>query len=263
MKQEAQVQRKHTPNPAEEALGEIRSSDYRQHFYKRYHIARESQCRESAIVMDDMFKLWRRWLPTDRSAVILDLGCGNGEFLQLLSSLGYTNLAGIDLSEVQIETARQSGLKDVSVASALEFLVDRYDCYDLISALNLFEHLQKNEVLRLLELVRQSLRPRGRMLAITPNGLSPFSGATRYFDFSHETSFTPQSWRQLAKLSGFSAPVFEDARAFTHGINGWVRTSLWKILVFAFDTISRIETAKSRDESKVYTADMKIILTKV
>jgi cyclopropane fatty-acyl-phospholipid synthase-like methyltransferase len=256
-------ERTHLRSEAPQNLfGEPSRSDYRHQFYERYHDVRETLNRDPAIVMSTMLKLWRRWLPIDKAANILDLGCGCGEFLQLLSSLGYTNLSGVDLSEVQVKIAHRFGLDGATVANALEFLADRHDCYDLISAFNLFEHLQKAEIIQLLQLVYQALRQGGRLLVITPNGLSPFSGATRYFDFSHETSFTPQSWRQLARMTGFRAPVFEDARAFTDGINGKVRTALWKILAFTFDTMSRIETAHSRDECKVYTADMKITMTK-
>jgi len=243
-------------------FGEADPSSYRHQFYERYHDVRETLNRDPAIVMNTMLRLWRQWLPIDKAATILDLGCGCGEFLQLLSSLGYTNLSGVDLSEVQVKIANQSGLNGASVGNALEFLVDRHECYDLISAFNLFEHLQKAEIIQLLGLVYQALRRGGRLLAITPNGISPFSGATRYFDFSHETSFTPQSWRQLARVTGFRSPVFEEARASTDGINGKVRTALWKILVFTFDAMSRIETARSRDECRVYTADMKIVMTK-
>ena len=237
------------------------AADYRPKFYERYHLARASLQRDSVVVMQHMKELWRKWLPTDRSATLLDLGCGNGEFLQLLNSLGYANVAGVDLSEEQAASGRSKGL-NVTAGDAFEYLANRHQEFDLISAFNFFEHLQKKEVLRLLELVHNALRPGGKLLAVTPNGLSPFSGTTRYFDFSHEMSFTPQSWRQLANLSGFWEPVFEEARFEGRGLKAVIRTILWSLLRFGFDSISRIETGHSRDKSRVYTADMKVILTK-
>ncbi|MBK8637485.1 MAG: class I SAM-dependent methyltransferase [Chromatiaceae bacterium] len=44
-------------------------------------------------------------LPTDRSAAILDVGCGHGNFLFMLEQLGYRNLEGVDMSSEQLEQA--------------------------------------------------------------------------------------------------------------------------------------------------------------
>jgi len=109
---------------------------------------------------------------------------------------------------------------------------------------------------------QHALKPGGRLLAVTPNGLSPFGGATRYWDFSHETSFTPASWRQLARISGFDQIRFEEFGPLPHSLLGAGRVALWTLVKMGWEAIAYIEVGGPRDLSRVYTADMKVILTK-
>ena len=242
-------------------------SDYRDDFYAAYHLAVGASAGEANLAhyrasARQYRGRWRRWLPADRNARILDLGCGCGEFLYFLRASGYRHLYGVDLNETEIALARQVGLTDLTCGNALEYLADKSAEFDLISALNLFEHLRKKEILSLLGLVYRALKPGGRLLAVTPNGLSPFGGATRYWDFSHETGFTPAAWRQLARLTGFQAPVFEEYGPLPHSVPGIIRTGLWQCVKGGLDLLSLIEVGGPRDPSRVYTADIKIILQK-
>jgi len=41
---------------------------------------------------------WQVFLPREKGAPVLDLGCGCGEFLYFLHREGYTNLHGVDVS---------------------------------------------------------------------------------------------------------------------------------------------------------------------
>lgn len=47
----------------------------------------------------------------DTAAEVLDVGCGEGLFLELLRNLGFQKLSGIDLSGSMIKRAQQKGLK--------------------------------------------------------------------------------------------------------------------------------------------------------
>lgn len=239
--------------------------DYRAEFFASYHVAvgataingtHYEQCSRQ-------FRgRWARWLPAEKSATILDLGCGCGEFLYFLRSVGYQNVFGVDVCESELEQARQIGIPNLTSASVLEYLDNKKECFDVISAFNLFEHLRKEEILQLLKLVYQALRPGGKLLAVTPNGLSPFGGATRYWDFSHETGFTPASWRQIARITGFSDIQFEEYGPIPHSVFGVIRVALWRLVKWGLEIVSYIEVGGPRDSSRVYTADMKIITVK-
>jgi SAM-dependent methyltransferase len=176
--------------------------------------------------------------------------------------VGFTDVTGIDRSATEVARAARAGITGVIQADATEFLRGKDDTYGLISLFNVFEHLTKAEILALLRSLHRSLRPGGRILAVTPNGLSPFAGTTRYWDFSHETSFTPAAWRQLALATGFEPPTFEEFGPIPHSISGIVRSGLWRVITLFIQAMAYVEVGGPRDAARVYTADMKVILTK-
>ncbi len=205
---------------------------------------------------------WKSWLPADHGAAFLDLGCGFGEWLYFLREQGYTNAVGIDVSASRVESAKSVVLANIVKAEAKEFLIRSRDKFDVITAFNFFEHLSKDELLDVLELICGALRPNGRVLAVTPNGLSPFSGATRYWDFSHEQSFTPASWRQIAALTRFRKIHFEEYGPMAHSVAGAIRVWLWSGVRLVIKFINYVEVGGPRGDTRVYTADMKIVLMK-
>ncbi len=241
-------------------------TDYREDFYRNYGLATGHtgplSPGERQAAAKQFAARWGGWLPADRSTPVLDIGCGSGLFLDYLTSQGFTNVLGIDRSAAEIERAVQSGILNVERADAIEFLRDKTEVFGFVSVLNVFEHLNKDEVLKLLMRLQRALRPGGLIVAVTPNGISPFSGATRYWDFSHELSFTPASWRQLAAATGFSPPVFEEYGPIPYSVPGFVRSALWRMIALSIEAMAWIEVGGPRDVSRVYTADMKVILTK-
>lgn len=240
--------------------------DYRPAFYAAYGAvtghARPPSAAERAAAARQFGARWRAWLPAERTLPILDVGCGAGLFVDFLRGAGYADVTGIDWSAGEVARASEAGIHGVALADATEFLSDTKDRYGLIAALNVLEHLRKEEILALLRLLHQALVPGGRVIAVTPNGLSPFSGATRYWDFSHELAFTPASWRQLAATAGFRPPVFEEYGPLPHSVSGVVRGALWRAIALAIEGIAWVEVGGPRDPSRVYTADLKVILTK-
>ncbi len=241
-------------------------TDYRDLFYSKYHLTL-GQSEETSVSLDpriarQFLNRWGRWLPANKGVPVLDLGCGSGLFLIFLQSLGYQELYGVDRCETELARGRRQGLANLVCANALDYLQGQHERFELITAFHFFEHLNKDEILALLELIHQALRPEGRVLIVTPNGLSPFGGATRYWDFSHETGFTPASWRQLARLYGFCDVRFEEYGPLPHSLLGLIRCGLWYLVRLGLDALSYIEVAGPRDASRVYTADLKVILTK-
>lgn len=57
---------------------------------------------------------------------ILDIGCGQGYFLENLS-LNNKTAFGIDLSQAQIDACKQRGIENVT-CTALEYISKKYDC---------------------------------------------------------------------------------------------------------------------------------------
>ncbi len=102
------------------------------------------------------------------SAVVLDLGCGRGEWLELLAEQGL-QAQGIDLDEGMLQAARSQGLI-VRHADAIEALQNMADgTASVVSAFHLVEHLTFNNVQQLIEQARRVLVPGGLLILETPN----------------------------------------------------------------------------------------------
>jgi 2-polyprenyl-3-methyl-5-hydroxy-6-metoxy-1,4-benzoquinol methylase len=85
------------------------------------------------------------WLRTNKDAKTLDVGCGYGEFLYFLQKEGYDNAAGIDRDPRQLEAARGLAVRNVRYGEARDVLLESSDRFDCISAIDLLEHIPKDE----------------------------------------------------------------------------------------------------------------------
>jgi len=148
------------------------------------------------------------FLPEDKSSKILDLGCGSGYLLDLLLKSGYRNTSGVDISSDQVAFAAKNKLP-VVCEDALSFLRSHKE-YDVIIATDMIEHLNKGEIVSLLLAIRDSLKPGGFVILRTVNASSIVGNIGRYFDFTHETSFTEHSLQQVLVSCGFTNVIVTD-----------------------------------------------------
>lgn len=147
----------------------------------------------------------RFFLPLPKDTVILDIGCGIGQFLYYLKERGYVNIQGIDLSNKQVELAKTM-LPDINiscVANTAEFLNGRPNHYSVIVMNDMLEHVKPNLLPSLMAAVYRALRKDGVLIIKTINAAYPLSNAGRYMDLTHTTSFHEKSLTQLLRHSGF------------------------------------------------------------
>jgi SAM-dependent methyltransferase len=100
---------------------------------------------------------------TDRRPRILDVGCGTGANLLMLSKYG--DAEGVDVSEDALAFCRERGLENVKLGAAEELPYDD-GTFDLVTALDVVEHLDDD--LAGLREMRRVLRPGGRVLLFVP-----------------------------------------------------------------------------------------------
>ena len=220
---------------------------YREAIYKRYATLFQSRCYQRGGIVQKWTAAYswffRRWLPTDKGVRILDVGCGGGQFLAVLRHLGYQSLAGVDISDQQVGVAKQAGF-DVETGNAITFLSEHRGVYDLITGIDIMEHLTKEEVMDFLEKAHAALRPGGRIVLQMPNPNSPAGMTIRYGDFTHEVCLSPDCAERLLALTGFRACESRETGPVPSwtSISGLLRWSLWQALRLGFIVYNVIET---------------------
>ena len=140
---------------------------------------------------------------------VLDVGCGRGEFLDLLKARG-VSARGIDLNHEMAEVCRARGL-DVTEADAVGYLAGLPDAsLGAIFSAQVVEHLQPGYLLRFLELAFLKLRPGGRLVLETLNPACWVAFFDSYIrDITHVWPLHPETLRYLVLASGFSRAQIE------------------------------------------------------
>ena len=113
---------------------------------------------------------------------VLDIGCGRGEFLELLRERGSTEAKGIDLSGECVAICRAKGLQ-AETADLFSYLAREVEpgSLDGIYCAQVVEHLPPARLPEMLRLAAEALRPGGRILLETPNPACLAIFATHFY----------------------------------------------------------------------------------
>jgi SAM-dependent methyltransferase len=178
-----------------------------------------------------------------KDSLILDVACGVGYLEHYLLKEGFTRIEAIDLSEEQIQVAKQKLKHRLQYTDKVKFKVaDAFDYlrtargYDLIAMIDLLEHFQKDRVIELLQLSFRALNEGGLLIVRTINADNPMFARFFYHDFTHEIPFTPDSIQQCLEIAGFKVLTidYEKIPALKigkrHIIKRWVKSAGLKVL---------------------------------
>ncbi len=136
---------------------------------------------------------------------VLDVGCGRGEFLELLRERGI-RARGIDVNAEMVERCRQAGL-DVQEADALAYLTSLEDgSLGGLLAAQVVEHLRPDYLMRWLEAAYHKLRPGSRIVLETINPACWAAFFNAYLrDITHTQPLHPDTLKYLLTASGFAS----------------------------------------------------------
>ncbi len=150
------------------------------------------------------------------SGVVLDLGCGRGEALAVLSRAGL-EARGVDLSREMVEECRRKGLT-AEQGDLLRSLGEAHEeSLAGIVSLHVIEHLPGEELERLLRLSWRALRPGGALILETPNPMSIVVAARNFWrDPTHQRPVHPDTLAFLFEETGFVSVERLDLRPFNH-----------------------------------------------
>jgi SAM-dependent methyltransferase len=150
--------------------------------------------------------------------LLVDVGCGRGDFLARMQSLGW-NVLGVEPDPVAAGLARSRGI-DVFVGR-LEEAGLAGDIADQVTLNHVLEHVERPA--DLLKECRRILRPGGRLVIYTPNaesfGHRRFGRAWRGLEPPrHLFVFSPRALRRMLHKAGFRSFCMKTPSTLAGGI---------------------------------------------
>jgi SAM-dependent methyltransferase len=135
---------------------------------------------------------------------VVDVGCGRGEFLELLRSAGLT-ARGVDLNHEMVERSRAKGF-DVTETDGLSFVAGSAPgSLGGLIACQVVEHLQPDYLLRFLAAAAQALRPGAAIVLETINPACWSAFFDSYVrDLTHVRPVHPDTLKFLVMAAGFT-----------------------------------------------------------
>lgn len=142
--------------------------------------------------------------PVDKGMDAIDLGCGRGEWLELLGEHGFKAL-GIDLNEGMLAGCHLQKL-NVQQGNALDVLeATPSESVSIVSAFHMVEHLPFDAVRLLVREALRVLRPGGLLILETPNPENiEVASSLFYLDPSHIKPIPAELLRFTVEYTGFA-----------------------------------------------------------
>jgi len=139
---------------------------------------------------------------TDKS--FIDLGCGRGEWLDVLKENGVKKRVGVDINELQLAFCKKKD-HEVLQKDCVQFISEcDAESLDVITGFQLIEHLPLVALIELLDSCYRALNPGGMVLFETPNsGNLQTAASLFYIDPTHKRPLHQQLAEFILSRSGF------------------------------------------------------------
>jgi len=134
---------------------------------------------------------------------VLDVGCGRGEWLELLKENGLMAM-GVDTNQVMQRACEDLGLQ-VEMGDAIEFLrKQKRDTLGAVTGFHIVEHLPTRKMIALFDEAMCVLKPGGIVIFETPNPENILVGScTFYTDPTHRNPIPPHTLLYIIENRGF------------------------------------------------------------
>ncbi|WMW81075.1 methyltransferase domain-containing protein [Undibacterium cyanobacteriorum] len=141
----------------------------------------------------------------DKQSLVIDIGCGRGEWIELLAQHQISAL-GLDLNIEKVQVCIGKGLA-ARVDDGVKFLSSQDEnSLGAVTGFHLIEHLNFADLLLLFEAAYRALKPGGLIIFETPNPENVLVGSCNfYFDPSHQHPIVPAVAQFIAQQSGFAS----------------------------------------------------------
>ncbi|MDQ7090764.1 MAG: methyltransferase domain-containing protein [Methylococcales bacterium] len=198
--------RKRLPEPfSVEQLTTIAKEE--DHIFDAMYVAFEDKFRGTR---NDIQQRQKVYLPTLEAALnatnkslVLDMGCGRGEWLELLQNQNI-RAEGVDLNCIMIRECEQRGLQ-ATEADILDYLRPLQDSsIGAVTGFHIIEHLPFKVLIAFFDECLRVLKPGGTIIFETPNPENLLVGGCNFYtDPSHHNPLVPETMRFTIEQRGF------------------------------------------------------------
>jgi O-antigen chain-terminating methyltransferase len=129
----------------------------------------ENRFRGPGHEIKERFRFYLAYLDRENiTSNILDVGCGRGEWLELLKENGFSAL-GVDANQFVVEQCQGIGIDAIHADIFDHFRQIPDQSLNAITAFHVIEHLEFRQLVEFIDQGIRSLRPGGMLLLETPN----------------------------------------------------------------------------------------------
>lgn len=133
----------------------------------------------------------------------LDLGCGRGEWLELMRDAGITAI-GVDHNAAFLQRCRELGLSVIETDGIAYLQSLPADSLSMVTGFHLVEHMPFKELVLMVDEIRRVLKPGGIVILETPNPQNFMVGSyTFYTDPTHRNPIPSATLEFLLETRGF------------------------------------------------------------
>ncbi|RZI43621.1 class I SAM-dependent methyltransferase [Herbaspirillum sp. HC18] len=159
---------------------------------------------------EDILERLKVYLPylanfrSDPDALVIDIGCGRGEWLELLSGEG-CKAVGVDMNSAMVATCRERGLA-AECDDAIAYLRRQPEgSVAAVTGFHIIEHLPFETLIALFDAALHALRRDGFIIFETPNPENLTVGACNFYtDPTHLHPIVPAVAEFMARQRGFA-----------------------------------------------------------
>ena len=134
---------------------------------------------------------------------IIDIGCGRGEWLELLKEQGFV-AKGVEANRVLAEECRDRGLSVTLGEGVAVLREEKREAYGGVTGFHMVEHLPLNALIAFFDESFRVLKPGGIIIFETPNPDNILVGCRNfYIDPTHQKPIPSTTLRSIAEARGF------------------------------------------------------------
>ena len=200
--------KKRLPNEILNQKELLRITQEEEHKFDSFYVEFEDRFRGTRADIKKRVKVYLPYiekLPFKKEDIrLLDVGCGRGEWLELLQENKYINIKGLDLNHIMVAKSQELGLT-VTQSDVIEYLANLKDeSLSVITGFHIIEHLPFEILMTMLKESLRVLKKGGMVIYETPNPENLLVGSCSFYtDPTHINPIPPTTGEFLLQNIGF------------------------------------------------------------